>query len=197
MSSALGARVQGTNSGEETADLDTWLQASMDELARIRHVLEGSHNARNPILYASICDSAEAVHLLTLEGHDPSHPNNEPLNEACRYGYTRVVQLLLSDVRVDPTRNRNECMRIAISHGMVEVVRALLIDGRIDPRSDDNFCLREAVLAKRHDVLEVLIQDIRVWYTPVDVSLIASSARVGDSDAVHILLSLPTLICAW
>ena len=88
-------------------------------------------------------------------------------------------------------------MRIAISHGAVEVVRVLLIDGRIDPRRDSNFCITEATLANQHTILEVLIQDTRVWYTPVDVRLIAQSARNGDSNAVQILLSLPALVCVW
>ncbi len=89
------------------------------------------------------------------------------LEEACKHGYTDVVELLLAFPEVEPSRetsrwdDKNACS-LACMHGHTDVVKLLLADPRVDPAADDNYAIRWASDNGHTDLVALLRADPRV-----------------------------------
>lgn len=88
-------------------------------------------------------------------------PVDDALLQACKWGRSKTVKVLLEDGRACPTLLDNYCIRKACKYGHVSVVEQLLNDGRSDPNVGKGSLLVSAYKKGTMDILELLCLDWR------------------------------------
>lgn len=121
-------------------------------------------------------------------GADPTKYGNEPIQRACRQGYTEIVKVLLEDGRADPTFGDNEAIRNACYNNHIDVVRVLLQDGRADPASRNGFCIGFASRYGFLSVVKALLQDGRADPAADDNYALKWASKNGHTKVVEALL---------
>ncbi|KAI8843036.1 hypothetical protein BC829DRAFT_401176 [Chytridium lagenaria] len=69
--------------------------------------------------------SACVKYLIGLEGVDPAYDDSLPLRQACAFGHTHIVSLLLRDGRADPSAYDSQAVDLALEHEHLTIVSHL------------------------------------------------------------------------
>ncbi|CAO3613664.1 unnamed protein product [Mucor hiemalis] len=95
------------------------------------------------------------VEYLLSEGSDVHAYSDSALQNAVYHGYTLVVKLLL-DAGANASSNENKCLQHAITNGDMEIIKCLVTAGA-DPRFDNDWPLRTACELGLDDIVTYLI----------------------------------------
>lgn len=94
--------------------------------------------------------------------YEPASHDNYLWRESVERGYTALVEILLSDLRVDPTINNHQALITASFRGYYDIVRLLLKDKRVDPTAQDCRAMRVAIERGRNIIVQLFLVDGRV-----------------------------------
>lgn len=106
-------------------------------------------------------------------------PTNETIENAIVGGHEKIVELLLSDMRVEP---KQEWMDIAIKHGHAQVVDCLIVDGRF--KIHDKY-FNDAVSYGHASIVRLFIKDGYAYPTTRHVY---STIEKGNVDVLKELI---------
>ena len=79
------------------------------------------------------------------------------LLNACIYGHTEVVRLLLADPTVHPGDQESLSLQYACEQGHVEIVKLLLQSGKVDKEVKKGHPLRLALRNKHIEIVKILV----------------------------------------
>ncbi|KAJ3251811.1 hypothetical protein HK103_002054 [Boothiomyces macroporosus] len=132
--------------------------------------------------------SYELVDLLISFGVDPSVNDSESLVIACRYGYDKIVQLLLADPRVNPSGKNNQGLVWACKNGNTKIVCGLLHCYNMNATIElKNECFLLAVVRGHDDIVGLLMDDGRI--DPyVQSSALLHAAKWGHLAVLELLV---------
>lgn len=100
----------------------------------------------------------DIVQYLLEKGLDPSQQQNIVFINACQYGYTNIVGLLLKCSKVNVCDRNSIAFRTSCENGHFEIVKLLLEDGRINTSQNIDRTLSNALVNGYTKIVEMLLK---------------------------------------
>lgn len=117
------------------------------------------YNADNRLKIAIKEGNKDAVCELIKFGANPSINNNEPIRRASHFGFTDIVEYLLSlepKYNINPSAYNNDAIRHAARFGHFNIVKLLLDDGRICVEANNYEAVKMAEKNGFTDIVELI-----------------------------------------
>ena len=128
----------------------------------------------------SITEYFDTIKLLLADPRvNPAVRRNRPIEYACGFGHTGLVQLLLANPRVNPADNHNRAIIVACSNNRLETIQLMLADHRVDPSDRDNAAIKEAAESRQKDTLLLLLGSSKI---SIEVKKQYSRGLVSDDE---------------
>ncbi|ORY50471.1 hypothetical protein BCR33DRAFT_713264 [Rhizoclosmatium globosum] len=116
---------------------------------------------------------------------DPSVFANLPLNAACSFGHSEIMEMLLNDPRLS-TEN---LLKTLVMFGLEKELEKWLLDPRVDPSAKENDALHQAIVQGHNGIFKLLLADPRV--NPVVGELLFGTARYNRLEMMDLVLQDP------
>ncbi|KAJ3269077.1 hypothetical protein HDV01_001885 [Terramyces sp. JEL0728] len=134
--------------------------------------------------------SFDLVELLISYGVDPSVNDSECLVAACRYGYDKIVQLLLTDPRINPSGKSNQALVWACKNGNTKIVCGLLHNYKLNATMElKNECFLSAAI-RGHDEIVGLLMDDGGIDPHIQSSGLLHAAKWGHLSVIELLIDI-------
>lgn len=75
---------------------------------------------------------------------------------ACIYGHTEVVRLLLADPTINPGHQDSLSLQYACERGHIEIVKLLLQSGKVNKAANNDGPFRVALVNKHINIVKIL-----------------------------------------